>query len=231
MKDLPVPAGPVKRVISAMFESPITDEEEKAQFERFMNQLESEEPSAALSRGDREVQGVGDLLKGAPPGPEKDEPVKVRPSDRSYAFDAETDSGSTNISRVEHGRGRGKRRGPQRDMSQEGADCPSAPRPKEAAARAAAQGEEEPSSVDASRDRDAEVKSEVGADAPPSSPDRGAEHSGPDKKSESLAYSASEVSWPDSIALCQAGQDRGGRPAERPESECGPAVPLGRHVP
>ena len=53
IKDLPVPGGPVKRVIRAMFEAPVQLEEEMAQLSRFLQQLESEEPDAVLSAGGR----------------------------------------------------------------------------------------------------------------------------------------------------------------------------------
>ena len=44
VKDLPVPAGPVKRVVRAMFEAPIQFDDGFEQFNRFLDQLESTEP-------------------------------------------------------------------------------------------------------------------------------------------------------------------------------------------
>ena len=44
VKDLPIPAGPVKRVVRAMFEAPMQFEEEFTEFTRFLDQLESTEP-------------------------------------------------------------------------------------------------------------------------------------------------------------------------------------------
>ncbi len=44
VEDLPVLAGPVKRIIKKMFELPISDDDERTQMARFLDQLESDEP-------------------------------------------------------------------------------------------------------------------------------------------------------------------------------------------
>ncbi len=54
VKDLPVPAGPVKRVVRAMFEAPMELESECSELSRFLGQLESADPDAKLTAGDRE---------------------------------------------------------------------------------------------------------------------------------------------------------------------------------
>ena len=47
VQNLPVPAGPVKRVVRAMFEAPIQLEEEMDELQRFLSQLEGQEPEPA----------------------------------------------------------------------------------------------------------------------------------------------------------------------------------------
>ena len=51
VKDLPVPAGPVKRIVKAMFEAPIELETEMEAFNRFPGQLEGREPDEQLTAG------------------------------------------------------------------------------------------------------------------------------------------------------------------------------------
>ena len=52
VRDLPVPAGPIKRVVTAMFEKPMELEEECQELYRFLSALEGQEP-------DKEPSGKG----------------------------------------------------------------------------------------------------------------------------------------------------------------------------
>ena len=53
VRNLLVPAGPVKRVVTAMFERPIELEEECKQLHRFLDAMEGRDPGADLTNGDR----------------------------------------------------------------------------------------------------------------------------------------------------------------------------------
>ena len=51
VRDLPVPAGPIKRVVTAMFEKPMELEEECRELYRFLSALEGQEPDKGLAAG------------------------------------------------------------------------------------------------------------------------------------------------------------------------------------
>ena len=58
VKHLAVPAGPVKRIVRAMFEKPIELDEEITAMQRFLQEMQSDEPSAELTADDRDSTNI-----------------------------------------------------------------------------------------------------------------------------------------------------------------------------
>jgi len=70
IKELPVPAGPVKRVIRQMFEEPIKLEEELAEMNRFLSELEDTEPEKEGTAGTNDSAREGPQQSKIPETPE-----------------------------------------------------------------------------------------------------------------------------------------------------------------
>ena len=64
VRDLPVPAGPVKRIVRAMFGKPIELEEEVSQLLRFLNELQGVGPDRELGEGNRPEHEMDLLSRG-----------------------------------------------------------------------------------------------------------------------------------------------------------------------